>query len=172
MKFKDIKPFHDFGNYRIDVPLSSVPDQIRKWEEELGLELNPDFQRGHIWSEEQQVNYIEFLLREGRSGRDILFNHTKWETYQGNDDGEFVCVDGLQRITAIARFMNNEIKAFGYYFSEYEDPIRMNRFTVKFHVNNLPERKDVLEWYLQLNDGGTVHSQEELERVRYLLAKE
>ncbi|MFF2531370.1 DUF262 domain-containing protein [Brevibacillus sp. NPDC058079] len=172
MKFKDIKPFHDYGNYRIDVPLSSLPDQVQKWEEELGLVLNPDFQRGHVWLEEQQINYVEFLLREGRSGRDILFNHTKWETYQEKDDGVFVCVDGLQRVTAITRFINNEIKVYGYYFSEYEDPIRLNRFTVKFHVNNLAERKDVLEWYLQLNAGGTVHSQEELERVRGLLENE
>ena len=34
-------------------------------------------------------------------------NNTKPDTYK-----DFVCVDGLQRITSIQRFINNEIKVF------------------------------------------------------------
>lgn len=172
MKFKDIAPFHSYGNYRIDVPLLHLPQQIEQWGKELGLLMEPDFQRGHVWREEQQIAYIEFLLRQGRSGKDFLFNHTKWETYKSRDDGEFVCVDGLQRATAITRFVNNEIRAFGHLLSEFEDQLLMNRITVKFHVNQLSSRKEVLEWYLQLNSGGVVHSEEELERVRLLLEVE
>lgn len=169
MRFKDIVPFHSYGHYRIDVPLLHVPRLIKQWIEELGLVMDPDFQRGHVWSEAQQIAYVEFLLREGRSGRDILFNHTKWETYLSPDDGEFVCVDGLQRTNAITRFAEGQIRAFGHFISEYEDQLLMNRIVVKFHVNNLTNRKDVLEWYLQINSGGVVHSEEELNRVRGLL---
>ncbi|WCF11479.1 DUF262 domain-containing protein (plasmid) [Paenibacillus thiaminolyticus] len=172
MKFRDIKPFHTYGNYRIDVPLLHVPSQIEQWKEEMGLIMEPDFQRSYVWTERQQIAYVEFLLREGRSGRDILFNHTKWETFQSADDGYFVCVDGLQRTTAIIRFIHNEIKAFGYSLSDYEDRHLMNRITLKFHVNSLPDRKSVLEWYLQLNAGGTVHTESDLERVRLLLRNE
>jgi hypothetical protein len=43
---------------------------------------------------------------------------------------------------------------------------------LKMQVNNLQTRKEVLTWHLQTNDGGVVHSAEELERVRGLLAKE
>ena len=45
-------------------------------------------------------------------------------------------------------------------------------FHFVFHVNYLKTRREVLEWYLQLNGGGTPHSQKELDRVRGLLEKE
>ena len=36
-------------------------------------------------------------------------------------------------------------------------------------INNLKTRGQVLEWYLQLNDRGVVHTKEELDKVRRLL---
>jgi hypothetical protein len=29
----------------------------------MGLQLNPEFQRGNVWTEEQQIKYIEYRLR-------------------------------------------------------------------------------------------------------------
>jgi hypothetical protein len=39
-------------------------------------------------------------------------------------------------------------------------------------VNELKTRREVLQWYLDLNAGGVVHTTKEIERVRELLAKE
>ncbi len=41
-----------------------------------------------------------------------------------------------------------------------------------FCVNDLQTRAEVLQWYLDLNEGGVVHTSEELNRVRAMLAKE
>lgn len=170
MRFRDIKPFTQTGSYEIHVSLIHMDRQINDFLEE-GLELNPDFQRGHVWTEEQQVAFIEYLLRKGRSGMVVYLNHPLWQTGRMAEPGDFVCVDGLQRITACLRFVRNEIKAFGKYLSEYEDK-PSDLVGLKFNINELQTREEVLTWYLESNSGGTVHSQEELNRVRVLLEEE
>ena len=112
-KFGDIPQFTRDGNYQCDVNISRVPRWIKDMEEDMNLQLNPDFQRGHVWTEEQQIAWLEFFLKGGKSGNIIYFNCPSW--HWSVPDGaynEFVCVDGLQRLTAICRFINNEIKVF------------------------------------------------------------
>ena len=169
-RFKDIPQFTSRGRYAVDYPMDSLVKYLDELQTEMGLQLNPDFQRGHVWTEDQQIAFIEYLLRDGQSGRDLYFNCPSWHLRvpKGEYD-EFVCVDGLQRITAITRFIRNEIKVFGSYYKEYTDPIRLRNYTLRFHVNDLKTRREVLTWYLEMNSGGTPHTKEELNRVQQLL---
>ena len=41
------------------------------------FELVPDFQRGHVWTQGQQIKYIESLMRE-RAPNTLLFNCPGW----------------------------------------------------------------------------------------------
>lgn len=167
MKFRDIPQFTSWGSYQTNMPLRYLKQRIEEWIEE-GLQLNPDFQRGHVWTEEQQINYIIFLLKGGQSSRVIYFNHPGW---MGNWQGDFVCVDGLQRLTAVMRFLNNEIKVFGIYYKDFEDKLP-NDIDLIFNVNNLKTKKEVLKWYLEMNSGGTIHTDEELNKVRRMIESE
>lgn len=81
---------------------------------------------------------------------------------------DFVCVDGLQRITAVLEFMSNEIKVFGSYYREFEDSMPSNA-ELFFNVNNLQTEKEVLQWYVDMNAGGTPHTNYEIERVRNMI---
>lgn len=164
MKYSDIPQFIKSGHYQVNVPLN----YFEKWLNESiedGLVLNPDFQRGHVWSEEQQIAYIEYLFRGGKSGRILYFNCPNFHS-GGRDD--YVCVDGLQRITAIMRFLHNEIPIFGTYYSDFDGAIPLD-IDVIANVNNLKNREDVLRWYLEMNSGGTPHTKEELEKVENML---
>ena len=171
MKFSDITQFTNPGNYQIDISLKYLPKTIREYEEDYGLELNPDFQRGNVWTREQQIAYLEFFFRGGKSGRTVFFNQP--DISYATDIPNMVCVDGLQRLTALLGFMNNEIPIFGgHYYRNFEDGLRQTEHTIKVCINNLQWRKDVLRWYLEMNSGGTVHSKEELERVAELYEAE
>ena len=175
LKFRDIVPFTRKGSYEVNMGLEFLVKQIKQWEEEDGLQLCPDFQRGHVWTEEQQSRFIEFLLRGGDSGRVLYFNDPSWMSYRPRDDGsynEFVCVDGLQRITAIRRFIGNDLKVFDQYYRDFEDTTDIVRHSMIVNVNNLQTKAEVLQWYIDLNAGGTPHSNEEIERIRKLLAEE
>ena len=107
MKFTDIPQFTRGSPYSVDIGLDYLVTWVTEHEQNFNLQLNPDFQRGHVWTEEQQIAYIEYLLRGGRSGRDVYFNMPGWMV---EFNGKFVCVDGLQRITACLKFMNDKLK--------------------------------------------------------------
>lgn len=166
-KFRDIPQFPTI-HYVVDVSFYDLPGQIDKYVHDYGLELNPDFQRGHVWNTEQQRLFVEFMLSGGESGRNIFFNHPGW---MGSFAGDFVCVDGLQRITAMLRFLEDRLKVFGYYYSEYEDSLGFTS-GFKFHIAKLQTRAEVLQWYIQFNTGGTVHTTAEINRVKELLKQE
>lgn len=171
-RFRDIPQFTKDGNYRVDVSWEYLEEQLKHWHNpEAGevLDMNPDFQRGHVWTEEQQIKYIEFMLRGGVSGNLIYWNNPSW--HKGFNQPT-VLVDGKQRLNAVLRFMRNEIKAFGYYRKEYTDRTDIIRHRLTFVVNDLKTRKEVLQWYLDLNTGGTIHTNDEIEKVKKLLSEE
>ena len=167
MKWSDIPKLTSAGNWEVCYDIVGFVNHIKE-EIEEGLVLNPDFQRGHVWTEEQQSRFIEYYLMNGDVGV-IRLNAPYWPNVC--NDGTYVCVDGLQRITALMKFANNEIKAFGHYFNEFEGRVP-RQLNLRLNVNNLKTRKEVLKWYLELNGGGTPHSLEELNRVKELLEQE
>lgn len=95
----------------------------------------------------------------------IRFNHEGW---MKSFKGEMVCVDGLQRITALLRFLHQEIPAFGHKLKDYEDQHFLRRITISIKINDLSNKKEVISWYLDLNSGGTPHTKEELDRAKLL----
>jgi hypothetical protein len=155
--------------YSIDARLDYLVNDWIPDEQELGLQLDPDFQRGHVWNHSQQVAYIEYLLKGGTSGKELYFNNTLRESTFC--EGSYVCVDGLQRITAIQLFVTNKIKVFGCLLNEFEGLIKTDLPRMTININDLGTRKQVLTWYLQMNTGGTVHADEEIARVKALLGE-
>lgn len=166
----DIPRYTSEGNYTVNMMIGHFMHWLDEEIEEHGLQLNPDFQRGHVWTDEQQSRYIEHLLKGGKTGKTLYFNQPGWgHTFHG----EYVCVDGLQRITAIKKFLSNIVPAFGYYFDQFDDKeILCRRIDIIVNINNLKTRSEVLQWYIEFNSGGTVHTEEEIERVKKLLEKE
>jgi hypothetical protein len=175
MKFSDIPPLIGSGSWECNYRLGGVERVLTEWEQESGLNLCPDFQRGHVWREAQQTAFMEYCLRGGQSGLIIYFNKPSWHlSVEAGAYDDFVCVDGLQRLTAIRRFLRGEIPAFGHRYPDFEDSIikAPNVTGVRFNVNALQTRAEVLNWYLQMNDGGTPHTAEEISRVKALLEAE
>ncbi len=163
-RFKDIPQLTSIGSYAVDVSIEFIGTTLIKWYPNL----NPDFQRGYVWTQNQKIAYVEYLLRGGTSGRDIYFNHPNWMT---SYKGEMIIVDGKQRLDAVVLFLQNNIPAFGYTYDQYIDNIP-SYISLKFHVNNLATRAEVLQWYIEMNSGGTVHTELELYRVKQLLELE
>lgn len=173
MKFGDIPQFPK-AHYEIDVGWGYMEEQLKSLSEVCedygGLDLDPDFQRTHVWTKRQKIAYVEYQLRGGEVGKHIIFNSPYWMQMRGKRSVT-VLVDGKQRLEAVRGFVRNDFKVFGAYHSEFEDRIPMLQ-TLKFRICSLHTREQVLQLYLNINAGGTPHTKEELDRVRAMLKKE
>lgn len=166
--YAKIPKFTPSGSYRINVGWDYLEEWLKRHMED-GLNLDPDFQRAHVWTEQQQVAYVEYSLRGGKSGRELFFNCKGW--HAGERDFEtFVIVDGKQRLKAVRRFLNNEIPAFGTLRKDFKGRMRMQDADFVVTMNDLNTRKEVLKWYLEMNTGGTPHTEEEILKVEVMYA--
>ena len=96
-KFKDIPQLTRAGSCNTNIPLTHMLKTISEWEQDeyYQLQLNPNFQRGHVWTEKQQMLFVEFLLRGGKSARVIYFNKPSWQmtkTVNGYDEDKDLAV--------------------------------------------------------------------------------
>lgn len=175
MRFQDIKPFTRSGSYMVNVSLNYLARHVEHCVSNYGLDLSPDFQRGYVWTQEQKVRFVEYMLRGGTSGMDIYTNSPTWKhgdlgpEYPGS---WFVVVDGKQRLDATLGFLNNEFPIFGgHYYRDFTDKPRITQCNFRWHVNDLATREECLTWYLEMNSQGTIHTDDELNKVRDLIKK-
>ncbi|MBV7542004.1 DUF262 domain-containing protein [Acidovorax sp. sic0104] len=177
-----IKPLAEPA-YTVDWHLGGLEKTLSDLEESVvsmggTLELLPDFQRGHVWTESQRSAFIEYMLRNMSPGR-ILFNCPEWTrpSDQKGDIKPFTmqCLDGVQRLTAVRKFLADQVTVFGgIVASDLRDtpfnPFRMN-YRLQVGVYEFNTRKELLQTYLSINRGGTPHSDDEIARVQGLLAQ-
>jgi hypothetical protein len=142
------------------------------------LDLNPDYQRGAVWTEEQQESFVGYWLE----GNDIPKVYV--QQYESDDHlpkGQkwyktpAEVIDGQQRLRALYRWFKGEIAAQisdgrRFWFKDTNE-VERRGFLIVVHLLDL-SRRDRLDFYLRLNRGGTIHTDAEIERVRQLLRRE
>lgn len=167
------------SHYATDTDWSYLRRSLDNYERDYGLNLCPDFQRGHVWSREQQAHYIENVFRGviPTETMVIQFNAPHWDDheYAGELPREMQVIDGLQRLTAVLDYMDGKVRPFGKTVADFAgtdfDVTRRVRFRFRFAVHTFQTRAALLQHYLDINTGGTPHSEAELARVRGLLGQ-
>ena len=173
MKYSDIKKF-PFAAYTVHVSWAGLKDWLEHNNHGIKkLDMDPEYQRGYVWDVYQQRSYVEYMLKGGFSGADIFWNCPTWMNYTNNPGSNIVeLVDGKQRIHAVIEFLENRLWVFnGSYLKDFDNDYFLENIYFIVHVNNLKERKDVVEWYLGFNTGGSIHTREDLMPAYELLTK-
>ena len=135
----------------------------------FGVDMNPDYQRGFVWTQEDK----EFLIDSIFTGIDI----GKFGFVRNNDEEwkktgySYEILDGKQRLNTIIEFYEDRITYKGYTYSQlgWED-----RYTFREHMVSVAEvkefdRKSILESFLSLNRGGRVMDKSQIEKVEKML---
>jgi hypothetical protein len=138
------------------------------------MNIDVDFQRGHVWNRKQQELFVGHVL-EGGEVPSLILNLGPRDKFQK----ECQLIDGKQRITACMLWAAGEIDAELYdgtkinakFLDEVDRRICSMSIGLRFATVHLT-RKECLEVYLKLNRGGTIHSDEEIDKVRKLLENE
>ncbi len=154
-----------------DYPMAYLPAIVRaEGRDDEPWDLDPDYQRGHVWSREQREAYVGYHLIAQRTP--LVFVNSG---PSGLD--RYEVVDGKQRITSLLMFIDGEIEAVTpdgqrLRWEDFDEVDQRCAPNLKCGILRLGTREQVLRFYLGLNAGGTVHKPEEIERVRELLAAE
>lgn len=130
----------------------------------------PDYQRSVVWTDDQCSKFIGFLAEGGVAP---FIYVQRWPARTGQPDE---ILDGLQRITAVRRFLANEVplelidgtRMFLRDFDERSQKLLVGNSgpTLVLRYVLCPSEADVLDLYLRLNSGGTPHAAQDLMRVR------
>jgi uncharacterized protein with ParB-like and HNH nuclease domain len=174
MKYADIVKHTRFPS-PLNTDMKYLFVNLDAWGKDYGVDLNPDFQRGHVWTTQNRTAYLEFLLRGGRTPP-FLFNSP---AYAGNRatnsdlSDTIVLVDGKQRLSSIQLFIANAVPVFnGTLFDDFEDKnILLRSVGLEYSINSLQRKSDLLNWYLDMNSNCVAHDPKELGRVRLMLSK-
>lgn len=169
MNWKNIPGKYPEARYEIDVSWRYLEEWLKEMDES-GINLDPEYQRAHVWTKDQQRAYVEYALRGGEGGLVLYWNSAGWGSEC--EVGVLELVDGKQRMQAVRQFMAGELGVFD--DNRLENPRKLNYGDHRFRMRvcGLKTRSEVLQWYLAINAGGTPHSEDELDRVRNLLSVE
>jgi hypothetical protein len=169
------------GNfYQVEVAVNRLQAWVEDNRQDLercggGVEMEPDFQRGHVWTPAQRAAFCESFIR-GQAPALLMFNCPSYHAGLHDHSGDLPrhlmqCIDGLQRFTALTDYAADKVPVFGgKVCSDFEQsPFDVRRQRAQVRVYGLLTRAELLRFYIDLNSGGTVHSSAELARVQALL---
>lgn len=140
------------------------------------VELNPEFQRGHVWTLEQQITFIEDFVagKLPEHIKRVLFNSIYDDENTADEQvrGKMLCIDGLQRLTACLDFINGKFNIYNgrvnYQHLLETGVIHRAKYLLSFDFYEIKSYKELLQLYIDLNSRGTVHSADEIERVQQM----
>lgn len=155
-----------------DIEACHVDEKLKIWGERYGgLEIYPDYQRGNDWEKQDQIDYIENLLRGNvdRKGKTILINIVGFGTDkpETNIEHAVTILDGLQRYTAIEAFKNGEFTIFGGLSLDDLEHSKYHLKEIELHlaVYNFSDKVELLKFYKMINQTGKAHKQSEFDRI-------
>lgn len=172
MKFQDIPQFPQ-AYWSTHVAWVDLRHTLDRWDNRGTGEcpqrviLDPDFQRGQVWTKKQKIAYVEYILKGGTTGKEVYFNCSSWG---GDYNTNIYCVDGLQRMSAVLDFIDDKLPIFGQHkYSDFEGTLRGTHHRFVFNMLCIKRKKELLKVYYDFNSGGTPHKPSEIARIAKMI---
>lgn len=143
--------------------------------DEMGLDLDVEYQRGLVWTLEQKVDLIKSMFKNIDIGKFCIIKRP-W----GDDPHKpatpllYEVLDGKQRITAIIDFFLDRFQYEGKYFSELHpfDRNHIRHYRISYAETQPLTREQKLRYFLKLNTTGVPVDQQHIEKVKKMWLEE
>lgn len=138
------------------------------------------YQRGYVWTEEQQKDLIRSIFNRLECGKIIVRRRDhNWvinEVKSGNTNARlFDVVDGKQRLNALKRYFNDELEVDGYYYTDLSEYARRKlEMLTPITYCAFKEKatdSDIIQAFLNVNYTGVLCSKEHIEYVKEINKK-
>lgn len=101
--------------------ISWTAKQLSKAIENGTIKFNNPIQRGYVWDIKRQSLLIDSMFRGYPIPATFAIRSNEKITVKGKEVSVYDCIDGKQRFTTVARYLNNEFSLSGLDAIEYED---------------------------------------------------
>lgn len=122
----------------------------------------PDFQREFCWNEQQQIKFVESVWL-GLPLGSYIFVELNWNTDGSPTPFSGWLIDGQQRLITVQRYLEDQFKVFGLYYSELTKREKHRFEGIKFthYEIQLDDKRQIIDLYNRLAFGGTPHKESE-----------
>jgi len=120
----------------------------------------PDWQRPLVWTEAQQVRFLESAWLGLPLGT-YTYNQVVFDKHRELDG---LLIDGQQRMWSVERYITDCYPVFGYRYSEITDiDRRIFVMSISFpcYIASSTDEQYLKDYYNLMNFGGTAHTEEE-----------
>ncbi|MFI1584681.1 DUF262 domain-containing protein [Embleya sp. NPDC020630] len=104
-----------------------IREITRSFRDSFGVDLNPPYQRGTVWTVDQRVALVHSWLTGTPTGVVILNDRSteEWARANGGDPTErdepmYACIDGKQRITTACAWFDDELAVPASWFDPHD----------------------------------------------------
>lgn len=157
--------FETISNYLISLSnedLESIAIKLKWLSMNEMLNTSPSYQRELVWDLKRKQEYILFRLQ---GGEDILtFNMSN------NLHEPFEVVDGQQRLNAIIEFYEGKFSINYNGQKLYINDILWPNIPIMYRRTNFTNRGKLIQYYIDLNTGGVIHSANDIDVAKSELA--
>lgn len=138
----------------------------------FGINFDPEYQREYVWELNDKIKLIDSIFNNVDIGKFAFIHNSdrKW-TKTGYS---YEILDGKQRLRAILDFYEGRFSYKGFYFNDLSK--RDQSFFTSYSAN-IAEVQEIgqeqtIRYFLMLNTGGRMMSEEHLNKVREMLMKD
>jgi len=131
----------------------------------FGINMEPEYQRGYVWNDEQKESLIDSIFMGYEIGR---FSFLK--NLYGHNKPSYEIIDGKQRLKTIIDFYENRFtyKGHFYYQLSHLDQSAFENFGVE--ITEMPEesvtREQIIDYFIRINTHGTPVSNDHINSLK------
>lgn len=153
-------------DFKIYFTNSSISDLLGK-KYEFGTDMNPDYQRDYVWSDEDKVALIDSIFSNIDIGKFVFVHNDYTSKYL------YEILDGKQRMNAILEFYENRFAYKGKYFNDlcYLDQNHFLNYSIQEASIPHNDKKTILKYFLLLNRSGKRMDEQHLAKVDDIFRK-
>ena len=134
----------------------------------FGLNMNPPYQRGHVWTDEDKISLIKSVFSNVDIGKFVVVHLGYGGKYS------YEILDGKQRLTALMEYYENRFPVMGKYYNELtrSDRYHFKDYIVHFAMIENATAEQKLRYFIMLNTGGVSVSEDHMFKVKRMLKME
>jgi hypothetical protein len=135
----------------------------------FGVDMNPEYQRGYVWSLEDKQKLIESIFEKADIGKFTFIKLT--ETDYIDRDVDYEILDGKQRLSTLTEFYENRFSYKGKFYNDLDGCDKrtfLNAVISIGDINNVIDRKTIYQQFLRINRTGKPIPEEHLKRIEML----